>query len=62
MRYLACVLFLVWSSSAAAQELSESFGPPTAKPLIIRSPTDLTVMKPVLECYLPGNPNLRIEY
>ena len=62
MRSLACVLFLVWSSAAAAQELSATFGPPDAEPLVIRSTTDIAVIGPVLEGYLAGKPNLRIEY
>ncbi|MEO1985224.1 MAG: ABC transporter substrate-binding protein [Martelella sp.] len=62
MRHLACVLFLVWSFPAAAQELSEAFGPAAAEPLVIRSTTDLTVLRPVLENYLAGKQNLRIEY
>lgn len=62
MRHLACVFFLVWSFSAAAQELSETFGPAAAEPLVIRSTTDLAIMSSVLESYLAGQPNLRIEY
>ena len=62
MRYLACVLFLVWTFPATAQELSATFGPPDAEPLVIRSTTDLAAMRPVLESYLAGKPNLRIEY
>ena len=62
MRYLAFLLLLIWSSAAAAQELSASFGPADGQPLVIRSTTDLAVMRPVLEGYHSAKPNLRIDY
>ncbi|RLQ89571.1 ABC transporter substrate-binding protein [Notoacmeibacter ruber] len=63
LRFVALLLLIFWSSAASAQELTEVLGPAGAtERLVIRSTTDLAVMRPVVEDYLVARPNLRIDY
>ncbi len=60
---LFVILAALAPTVAAAQELTGSFGPPSAdRTLTIRSTTDLAVMAPVIASYLTGRPDLRIDY
>ncbi|MCP1199115.1 ABC transporter substrate-binding protein [Notoacmeibacter sp. MSK16QG-6] len=63
IRLLFLALIVLLPIGAAAQELTGSFGPNEARQkLTIRSTTDLEVMGPVVESYLFGRPDLRIDY
>lgn len=63
IRRAALVLALMAGTGAAAQELVERIGPADAtRELLVRSTTDLGVLRPVLESFLATEPGTALVY
>ncbi|MDF0601716.1 extracellular solute-binding protein [Psychromarinibacter sp. C21-152] len=61
---IAVLLVCLWQSAAAqTTELTADFGPAAAaRTIVLRSTTDLAVLRPVIETYVAARPDTRIVY
>jgi iron(III) transport system substrate-binding protein len=61
IRFLATCLLLLSSTTVSAQEATATFGS-GEHALLMRSTTDIAIIRPALEAFLASHPDMRIDY